>query len=30
MFSAEQPLMSLLALPPAPIEAMFNFSFGDL
>src|SRR5262245_57802456 len=25
-----QPRMSLAALPPAPIEAMFSFSFGDL
>src|SRR5215472_6526361 len=25
-----QPRMSLAAFPPAPIEAMFSFSFGDL
>ena len=30
MFSAEQPLMSLEALPPAPMEAIFSFSLGDL
>ena len=31
MFSVgAQPSISLAALPPAPIEAMFSFSFGDL
>jgi hypothetical protein len=30
MFSVAQPRMSLDALPPAPIEAIFNFSLGDL
>src|SRR5690349_12248271 len=30
MFSDSQPVISLSALPPAPMEAMFSFSFGDL
>ena len=31
MFSVgAQPWMSLAALPPAPIEAIFSFSLGDL
>ncbi len=32
MFSPKRahPEMSLAALPPAPMEAMFSFSFGDL
>ncbi len=30
MFSPEQPLISLEALPPAPMDAIFSFSLGDL
>jgi len=31
MFSVgAQPRMSLAAFPPAPMEAMFSFSLGDL
>jgi hypothetical protein len=30
MFSPAQPLMSVTACPPAPMAAMFNFSFGEL
>jgi hypothetical protein len=31
MFSVgAQPAMSLAAFPPAPIDAIFNFSLGDL
>ena len=30
MFSLAQPLISLDALPPAPMDAIFNFSLGDL
>src|SRR5881394_3965065 len=30
MFSDEQPRMSLAALPPAPMDAIFSFSLGDL
>ncbi len=30
MFSVSQPAMLVSALPPAPMKAMFSFSFGDL
>ena len=30
VLGAAQPLMSLAALPPAPMEAIFSFSLGDL
>ena len=30
VFGAAQPQMSLAALPPAPMEAIFSFSLGDL